>query len=756
MPYSITSPNLEAESIASNWRRAAVSLLVAFAGGLLPVVVSGQTTGYCEIPQTELRQIPPRDPGLPPIARDAVELEAGSIRMNLEESGDASMTGGVLVRSGERAVGADEALYQSASRLLRVSGNVRYEDLQTLIGSDAAEFDYNSGHVRFEGAEFAIPAGNSRGSADLLMVDELGVLRLDEVRYTTCQPGHDDWMLRAGNIHLNTPEGYGEARNVGLRFKGVPILYLPYLSFPIGDTRKSGILTPGIGNTGRSGTEFNVPIYWNIAPNYDALFTPRVLTERGFQMNTRFRYLTPRNSGTARLEYLPNDNLLNEDRQLFSLRHRTLLDNGWRILVSGRDASDSQYFEDLGGSLSSASTTHLDRSIRFDYLGDTWKMLARFQDYQTIDPTIPEEFQPYQRLPQLVAQGYWPDEWLGINYRLDSELVYFEREVGVTGWRFDAMPQAELPMGNAGWFVTPGAAIEHTRYGLSDDPSLVDDQPTRTLPIASLDAGIVLERSLSDSRGWLHTIEPRMLYVHIPHREQSGLPVFDTITPDLNLIQLYRKNRFVGIDRIGDTDQLSIGLTSRVLESRSGKELISATIGQARYLSSRGVSLPGQQESLATSSDYIAEIGLHLYDKWNLSAGHQWSSGQSTTTQSQVRLQYRPERNKILNLEYRYRRGSLEQGDISWSWPLAERWNFVGRYNYSLRDDTRLEQFFGLEYESCCWGFRLVSRRHISARDGTADSAIAFQLVLKGMTSVGDPADKLLERGILGYSRDIE
>jgi len=536
----------------------------------------------------------------------------------------------------------------------------------------------------------------------------------------------------------------------------VPILYLPYLSFPIGETRKSGILTPGIGNTGRSGTEFSVPIYWNIAPNYDALFTPRILTERGLQLNTRFRYMTPRNLGTARLEYLPNDNLLDEDRQLFSLRHRTLLDNGWRILVSGRDASDSQYFEDLGGSLSSASTTHLDRSIRFDYLGDTWKMLARFQDYQTIDPTILEENQPYQRLPQLVARGYWPDQWLGMNYRFDNELVYFEREVGVTGWRFDSMPQAELPLGNAGWFVTPGVAVEHTRYGLSGDPSFTDDRPTRTLPIASLDAGIVLERTVSNSRGWLHTIEPRMLYVHIPHREQSGLPVFDTITPDLNLIQLYRKNRFVGIDRVGDTDQLSIGLTSRVLESRSGKELISATIGQARYLSSRGVSLPGQQESLATSSDYIAEIGLHLYDKWNLSAGHQWSSGQGSTTQSQVRLQYRPERNKIINLEYRYRRGSLEQGDISWSWPLAEQWNFVGRYNYSLRDDTRLEQFFGLEYESCCWGFRLVSRRHISARDGTADSAIAFQLVLKGMSSVGDPADKLLERGILGYSRDIE
>ena len=753
MPYSITSCPIRTAAVFAG--RNALLVVTLFAG-LAPVSVFGQSPAYCEVGEIAQRRIPPRDPSLPAIAEDAIELEAGSIRMNLEETGDASMTGGVLVRYGDRAVGADAAFYRATNRLLRVDGNVRYEDAQTLIGSEAAEFDYNSGHVSFEGAEFAIPEGHSRGSAGLLMVDELGALRLDDVSYTTCPPGKNDWLLSAGKIRLNTPEGYGEARNVSLRFKGLPILYTPYLSFPIGDTRKSGILTPGVGNTSRSGTDISLPIYWNIAPNYDALLTPRLLTERGFQLNTRFRYMTPRNSGTVGFEFLPNDDLLDEDRQLFSLRHRTLLDNGWRIQVNGRDASDSRYFEDLGGSLSSASTTHLDRSIRFDYLGDTWAMLAQFQDYQTIDPTIAAENQPYQRLPQLVARGYWPDQWLGLNYRFDSELVYFQRDVGVTGWRFDSMPQAEIPWGNAGWFIKPGVALEHTRYGLSNDATLSEDRPSRTLPIASLDAGIVLERTISESRGWLHTIEPRVLYVHIPHREQSALPVFDTIQPDLNLIQLYRKNRFVGIDRIGDADQLSIGVTSRVLESRSGKELLSATIGQARYLSLRGVSLPGEQEYLETSSDYIAELDLHLYDNWNLGAGHQWSSGRSSTTQSQLRLQYRPERNKIINLEYRYRRGSLEQGDVSWSWPLAERWTFVGRYNYSLRDETTLEQFFGLEYESCCWGFRLVSRRHISARDGTADTAIAFQLVLKGMTSVGDPADRLLERGILGYSRDIE
>jgi LPS-assembly protein len=242
--------------------------------------------------------------------------------------------------------------------------------------------------------------------------------------------------------------------------------------------------------------------------------------------------------------------------------------------------------------------------------------------------------------------------------------------------------------------------------------------------------------------------------VHVPYSAQDDLPVFDTILPDLNLVQLYRQNRFLGVDRIADTDQISIGVTSRVLETGSGRELMSATIGQALYLSSQQVSLPGQSVSAGDTSDYIAELGFLLWDDFNFDIGHQWSN--NGATKSEARLQYRPASNKIMNFAYRFRRSSLEQADVSWSWPLARSWNFVGRYNYSIRDNRALEQFYGLEFESCCWGLRLVGRRFISTRDGTQDSSIGLQLVLKGMTSVGTAADKLLERGILGYSSELD
>ena len=685
---------------------------------------------------------------------DAIVLEAGEFEAQFGGRPTASMSGGILLRQGTKVAGADSARYDPDQRALLLEGSVRYEDPNQQVSSESAEFSYDLGRIRFEGAQFSLRSSSSRGAAEAIEINQQGRLELDGVSYTTCPPGSNDWLLQADDIDLDSRKGVGTARGVKLRFQGVPILYAPYLSFPISDARKSGMLTPEIGSTTRGGNDIRVPYYWNIAPNYDATITPRLLTDRGLQLQTQFRYLTKTMSGSVSADYLGSDNVRNESRQLVAIEHRQLFDNRWRNRIDFREVSDNQYFEDLGGSLSASSITHLNRSISFDYYTDALSFFAQVQDYQTIDDAITVNDEPYRRLPQLLARGVWPDRWLGIRYGFDAELVNFDRDVGITGWRLNVAPEVAAPISGPGWFITPAAAFDYTRYDLSDTLPGQRDDPTRSLPIGSLDAGVILERTINGSDR-LQTIEPRILFVHIPHREQSDLPVFDTITPDLNLVQLYRRNRFLGVDRIADTDQLSIGVTSRILDVSTGKELVTATIGQTRYLSESGVVLPGEQFTNSESSDYIAEASFLLYDNLNFDIGHQWGSDGSGAVQSEARIQYRPASNKILNLAYRFRRETLEQGDLSWSWPISSSWNFVGRYNFSFRDRESLEEFFGLEYESCCWGLRLVSRRHISTRDGTRDSSVGLQLVLKGMTSVGTAADKLLERGILGYSADL-
>ena len=685
---------------------------------------------------------------------DTIQLEAGRVQAQLGDKPTASLTEGIVLRRADKVAGADSAHYDPETRAMYLNGNVRYEDPGTQILSDSAEFVYDSGRIGFSGAEFSL-GNNARGAAQRLQIDQDGLLQLDEVSYTTCPPGSNDWLVEAADIDLDTRTGIGTARGMKLRFQGIPILYAPYLSFPISDARKSGILTPEIGGTSRSGTEIRVPWYWNIAPNYDATITPRLLTDRGLQLQTQFRYLTEVHSGTINAQYLNDDSLINDSRSYIGIDHRSLFRNHWRNELEFGEVSDNQYFEDLGGSLSTSTTTHLNRALRFDYHTDNVSLFGQVQDFQTIDDAILPDDEPYQRLPQLLASGFWPDRWLGLDYRLDAELVNFDRSVGVTGWRMNVAPEAQLSIARPGWFITPAVAVDYTSYKLSNTLAGQPDNPDRLLPIASVDMGLVLERLMrSNGSQRLQTIEPRLLYVHIPFEDQSGLPVFDTITPTLNLVSLFRKNRFLGVDRIADTDQVSIGATSRILDVTTGRELMTATIGQIRYISASGVTLPSDPGFTDESSDYIAEVGFLLFQHLNFDFGHQWGTGTGDTTQSQARLQYRPASNKIMNFAYRFRRDSLEQGDVSWAWPLTSKWSFVGRYNYSFRDDRTLEEFYGLEYGSCCWGMRVVSRRFISTRDGTRDTTFGLQLVLKGMTSVGTAADKLLERGILGYSAD--
>ncbi len=686
----------------------------------------------------------------------SITLEAGSIEAILGDQPKASMSGGVMLRRGLRLAGADSAIYDPETLSVNLTGDVRYRDPASEIRSDSAEFSYSTGRISFRGAEFQLGQGGSRGAAGNIDISRDGVLSLGAVEYTTCPPGSNDWLLKADDITLDTNTGVGRAKNVALRFQGIPFLYAPRLSFPLGDARKTGFLAPEIGSAQRTGNEIRAPYYWNIAPNYDATIIPRLLTDRGLQLGTEFRYLTEDNEGTVLVEYLPDDDEFGDTRSFVEYKHRTLWDNGMRGLVDFSDASDGRYFEDLRATLSAATITHLNRSFVFDYYSDYWSFFGRFQDYQVIDEAIVPDDDPYRRLPQLQLSATSPYQPLGLEAGFDGEIVNFDRDTGVTGWRMDLQPRLTWGFENAGWFVKPEVILEHTQYDLDNVQPGQTTDPSRTLPISSLDLGFNFERRVGQGSNWIQTLEPRLLYVHVPFRDQSDLPVFDTILPDNNLVQLFRKNRFLGIDRITDTDQLSFGVTTRLLNAADGDEIVFATIGQTRYLSEQGVTLPNNTFATTSSSDYVAEIRFLLFDNFNFDIGHQWGDGDRGTTKSEARIQYRPADNKVLNLAYRFRQDSLEQGDISWSWPVTERWNFVGRYNYSLRDDEVLEQFFGLEYESCCWGLRLVSRRYVSTREGTQDSSFGLQLVLKGMASVGSSADRILERGILGYTRNLQ
>ena len=680
---------------------------------------------------------------------EALEIEAGAAELTI--GGRASMANGVRIRRDREFIAADTAEYDPDAGQLVLDGDVRYSGLSSHVRGQRASFDLARGIAEFDESAFSLPENRGHGEAARLRLDRAGTIELGGVAYTSCPAGNDDWQIKAANIDLDTVAGIGTARNLKLEFQGVPILYAPYLSFPISDARKTGILIPDFGTSGRNGTEASVPFYWNLAPNYDATITPRILSRRGIQLNAEARYLSARSEVFGDVHYLPDDNAFDGDRTYSTFQATSRLIRGWRVRADVADVSDTQYFEDLGESQTEASTIFLDRLIVLERPGTHWTARFSAQAYQVLDPTLQQVDRPYRRLPELVVNGRWPNLWRGLGMRLPNELTRFDRDTGVTGWRWHTEPSVFWDFDNGAFFVRPEFSLLHTSYRLEDVAPGADDTPDRSLPRASLDIGARFERQLNTGRRWLQTLEPRLLFTHTPFRDQSAIPIFDTIEPDFNLIQIFRTSPFVGPDRIADLDQVSLGLVSRLIDPVSGANRLTATIGQTRYFSRQGVSLDDSPARTSESSDYIAEIDIRMSDKWNMELGHQWNSDSANTVRSEFRLQYQPQPGRVVNVGYRYRENSLEQADLSWSWPVSRRWNVVGRYNYSLRDETTLDRFVGLEYESCCWAARIVSRRYITRRDGRSDTTVAIQLELRGLTSVGDPADRRLERGILGY-----
>jgi LPS-assembly protein len=668
----------------------------------------------------------------------------------MTREGDAKLTGGVTIVQGEREVSAESATYDASERRFEVEGDVEYRspDIRLKGGSGS----WNAlGTGQFSGAEFELPQRPARGSAKSLEMDGAGTLKLEGVRFTTCPAGQTDWELRADSIEIDQKTQQGTGRNVRVDLKGVPILYTPVISFPVGGARKSGFLFPSFGNSDKSGFELGVPYYLNLAPNYDLTLTPFVMSRRGFGLGLDFRYLTGNSRGKFGNDYLPGDDLANRDRRLTTLEHQTDFSDRLRFDADLADASDSRYFEDFGLGPDGTSITFLDRQLHLAWLGNGWRLDSRVQDHQVIDTAVDPLDRPYSRLPQVAFTGLWPMP-AGFEASLDAETVWFEREVGVTGLRADAMPRLAWGLRGAAYHLEPSAAWRVTAYELSDTAAAADDSPHRSAPILSLDSGLVFERESGERDQFLHTLEPRLRYTWIPFREQDDLPLFDTALPDLNLVQLFRTNRYVGADRLGDANELAAGLTTRLLRAGNGQQYLTATVGQRFYFESPRVVLPGEAAETRSASNLVGEVELTAWRSWSARAAVEWDAEQSNTLRGEASVQYRPAPDTVVNLGYRYREGLLEQWDAGFAWRLSPSWQLYARQVYSTLEDKSIDRFAGFEYSGCCWRLRLLGRNYVSNRTGESDNSILLQVELRGLSSVGTRSDTFLERAIRGYS----
>ena len=678
---------------------------------------------------------------------------------------------------------ADTACYKQVEDQVDANGNVRLWRFGDFYTGDVLKLNMESGKGFVLHPTYKIEQGNGQGKAeriDFINQEEAVVVN---GTYSTCEGPNPDWYLKSSTLNLDTGRDVGTGGKTVVYFKDVPILGTPAISFSLSGARRSGWLAPTPGFASKNGIELTVPYYVNIAPNRDLTLYPKYIQRRGVQLGANARYIGENEAGSyggeTYLEYLPNDRLRHTDRYTINSTHSQALAPGLSYGWSVRKTSDDDYPSDFSKTVATSAERQLLRELRSDYRSEFWSLTARVQNYQVLqdpaaflprpegaDPNTPLVVadpnlvvaRPYDRLPTVNFHAGRFDVG-GFDWAVDSEVTRFWHPDLVRGNRIVVVPQVSYPFIRPGYFVTPKLMLNASAYQLDDNAvtntGFQDRSLTRAVPTVSVDSGLVFER---DAKLFGHavtqTLEPRLFYTYTPYRDQSRFPLFDTAEATFNFSQIFSENRFVGADRIGDTNQVTAALVSRYLEP-DGAERLRLAFGQRFYFNEQLVRLGAAPAGKVTHSDILMAAAGRISDTWNFDSDLQYNPSEHRTMSTNHALHWTPAPKKVLNLSYRYLRDSGKNVDLSSQWPLATRWYGVGKVNYSMLDKRIVESLVGLEYKGDCWVFRMGAQRFVTTSKSVS-TPIFFQLELIGLSSnlgLGNNALETIAKTIPGYQR---
>lgn len=731
--------------------------------------------------------------------RDTSNTYVVSERVDSSNQSIYHLEGNVKVDRADQRIQSDVADYNDDTTDFDARGNVRYQEVGQLVSSDHMRGNQNASTAIADNVAYQMLTNRGNGVATQGQMLDDQRSRYLNATYSTCDVGNHVWEIHAKDIRMDKETGEGVAHDATMYLYNVPFFWLPTFTFPINDDRKSGFLTPTIGNSSRSGFMVNAPYYLNLAPNYDATLDPRIYTDRGVMLAGEFRYLEPGSLGQFNFEYLPNDqgendpdstaNTEGKDRWLLKYNDHTQIYGPWSFNTSINLTSDQNYLRDFGNDLYTSSISQLVSSAYINGAGRWdkayWNASFGADYYQNVDYSLPDFTVQYKRWPRATFNIDYPiNNWLDVG--ANTEAVAFRKEDSVEGNRLDLYPYIQGDFRGSYWFVKPRVAYRYTAYDLignyqqygysngltellpAGTPSpYTSGSPTRSLPITSIDSGLIFDRSTSlFGTNYTQTLEPRLYYLYVPYRNQNNIPLFDTTLMSFDTWELFTPNTYSGADRQMNANNLSALLTTRLLDD-NGVERLSADFGQIRYFSQQRVQQPNGVNTVTpptnwSGSDYVLDLTTQLNDDWKVMTQYQWNPNTRLTDLGAVSLQMRIKTDGILNFSYRYRRypGSttpmLEQYDASMVYPVSDRWRLIGHWTYSVLDKKTVEADAGVEYDSCCVALKLIGRHYVNTYDfttqlGSANTAIMLEVEFKGMGGFTGQSENTLRNGILGY-----
>ncbi len=746
-------------------------MLLSFAGMPLfslaeePIAIS-QCYAQLDLPQ-RLSTLDKQD--------DTVRIFSGSVYLIDNQS--AQFGHGVELTHRDTLLSAPSATFSKTDQTMFADGGISYYSPLLKVSSSSFRAQLGNNSATLTDADYRFTQQTGRGYARELVANDRAV-NLSNASFTTCPDGDDGWALEADKIQLNADDGWGEAWNSVVKIKDVPVLYVPYMTFPVSEQRKTGLLIPKIGSSKKLGVDLALPYYFNIAENYDATVTPRLMSLRGLQLKNEFRYLTEQHQGQIQVEYLANDQEKPNgfgSRYLSHVSHQSDFTDKWRAIVDFTDVSDDSYIAELGSDHANQGDTQLYRKFSLNYYGESLYSSVQLQGFEILG----DHLESYQALPQWDLQSAKPQELAGgLEFSWRSQYAHFEHNSAkvLSADRLHLEPTLSLPYNSAALDLLFETSLLSTMYQQKINPNLPAEQVSfleknvqRTLPTLQANGKLNFERETS----WfgdtsLQTLEPQVQYLYIPYRDQTNINFYDTARLQDDYYGLFRQNRFSGLDRINDANQITIGATTRLYDSQD-TERFRFSLGQIIFFSDpQKIDANNPEDIAATESILAAETLLHWQQRWFLTSGVQFDSDTNRMIKSNVTLDYRSDDKNLFQLNHRYSRNVsnnvITQLGAHGTMPIADQWQLVTSYYRDLENDRMIEANIGLQYESCCWAVRFVAKRQIETNFDSPidnidqpvklDSGIALQFVLKGFgDSAGFDVSDMLSSGVFGYRR---
>ena len=672
-----------------------------------------------------------------------------------ELGGLTQLEGNVELRQQGHFLRGNFAEVDQVSNQITMTGDIRYREPGLLLRGAQAQTNSLTGETVISDADYIVHEQSLRGEAKRIIRLQDNRIRMEQSSYTTCPPADGSWEIASDSLVLDPNKGFGTARHATLRVGDTPIFYFPYLEFPIDDLRHSGFLFPSFGYSNDDGLEIATPYYFNLAPNYDDTLTPKVFTERGLLLENEFRHMNGYGQQTLSTGLMFDDSQADRDRWLVGIDH-TGYKGAWSSEIDFNAVSDDDYFDDLGSSLEVDRSNHLDQLAEATYSQQNWEATLRAHSYQTIS----DNDSLYQLMPQLRVKGsysYDLGQEVVLSYLTDA--TQFDRDIEdltgidrVTGTRFHVQPSISMPMISSWGFLTPKLSYWLSQYELEDQIAGEDDSISRATGVFSIDSGLLYERQAGE---YTQTLEPRLFALYSQEEDQQGIPDFDTAEADFSYDALFRENRFTGLDKIGDAQQVTAGVGSGFYRE-DGSEMAHVGLAQAYYFADRTVQLNGDTSvDTEAQSNFAAEVDWNPYSKLRFSIDTELDKNNLNPLESNFKIRYTPAINKVINVSYRYREDTRNQTEVSFIWPLSPEWTAMGRWQEDFENSQTPEAMLGLEYASCCWKVRVAARQWIEDdSDGQEDTALFLQFILKGLGAIGNGSSALQD--IAGFQEREE